>query len=59
MARAMRYRSVLAGQIQEIQNGRAGDPGSHVMTPIEASLNRPLLVSMKERTFEGFNSTLG
>ena len=55
----MRYRSVLAGQIQEIQNGRAGDPGSHVMTPIEASLNRPLLVSMKERTFEGFNSTLG
>jgi hypothetical protein len=59
MARAMRYRAVLAGQIKDIQNGRAGDPGSHVMTPIEASLNRPLLVSMKERKFEGFSSTLG
>jgi hypothetical protein len=55
----MRYRAVLAGQIKDIREGRSGDPGSHVMTPIEASLNRPLLVSMKERKFEGFNSTLG
>ena len=59
MARAMRYRAVLAWQIKDIREGRSGDPGSHVMTPIEASLNRPLLVSMKERKFEGFNSTLG
>jgi hypothetical protein len=29
------------------------------MTPLEASLNRPLLVSMKERKYEGFNPTLG
>ena len=57
--RAAKYRSVLAGQIDEIRNGRANDPGSHVMTPLEASLNRPLLVSMKERKYEGFCATLG
>ena len=49
LARASRYQQVLAAQVHEVQTGRANDPASHVMTAIEASLNRPLLVSMRER----------
>ena len=54
-----RCQAKLAEQVSEIRNGRANDPGSHVMTPLEASLNRPLLLSMRDRRYDGFCATLG
>lgn len=37
-ARALKYGARLKEQIADIVNGRANDPGSHVMTPLEARL---------------------
>lgn len=57
--RALRYGQKLKAQKAEIAQARLMQPGSHVMTPLEASLNRTLLLAMKDKQYEGFCATLG
>jgi len=57
--RALRYGKKLKAQKLEIAEARLMQPGSHVMTPLEASLNRTLLLAIKDKQYEGFCATLG
>ena len=51
LARELRQQQLLTDQMHEREVNAHLDPGSSTMTPLEASLNRSLLVSMAQHTY--------